>query len=65
MTKAWYHSKTMWVNILSAVVAGLEAGDVVQLIPAEHQPLFLTALSVANVLLRTVTSSGVSIRRTT
>jgi len=59
--KKWYESKTMWVNILSAVgavalVVGVEISAENQ---AEIVAGILAAVNVVNIVLRKVTDKGI------
>jgi len=56
MTKQWYESKTLWVNVLTLLA--LILGSVAQWPELEHlAPQLLGALSVVNIILRFVTDS--------
>lgn len=61
--KPWYKSKTMWVNILT-VLAG--AGSVAQIWTPYLGPVgsgaVLSAVGVANLILRSVTQNGISLK---
>lgn len=50
-SKKWYQSKTMWINIIASAVdiaTGFATGGA------------LTALSIANMILRTITKEPIS-----
>lgn len=56
MTKQWYESKTLWVNVLTLLA--LILSSVAQWPELEHlAPQLLGALSVVNIILRFVTDS--------
>lgn len=56
MTKQWYESKTLWVNVLTLLA--LILGSIAQWPELEHlAPQLLGALSVVNIILRFVTDS--------
>lgn len=56
MTKQWYESKTLWVNVLTLLA--LILGSIVQWPELQHiAPQLLGALSVVNIILRFVTDS--------
>lgn len=56
MTKQWYESKTLWVNVLTLLA--LILGSVAQWPELQHlAPQLLGALSVVNIILRFVTDS--------
>ena len=59
--KPWYTSKTIWVNIVVAVLASLEAttGILKPYLP-DHWYVFLAVgLPVINIVLRIVTTQGI------
>ena len=60
MTKKWYKSKTVWVNILTAVAAFGAAivGDGVVTNPQVLKYLLL-GMALVNVVLRFITTTGV------
>lgn len=61
--KPWYKSKTIWLNVLT-IVAG--AGSVVQIWTPFLGPIgtgvALSIVGTANILLRSVTSNGISLK---
>ena len=61
-TKAWWSSKTIWVNVLAGVAA-IAAGFGIDLgLTAEVQSqVVVGVLSAVNVALRVVTSSALSL----
>lgn len=58
--KAWYQSKTLWVNIIVAALAALEAGTGVlqPFLPANFYAIVAVGLPVVNAVLRIVTTQG-------
>lgn len=59
--KPWYQSRTIWVNVLSLIIAlaALFAGDTLGL-PPDVVKYATIVLAVANVVLRTVTSEAIA-----
>lgn len=57
--KPWWRSKTLWANALVIVLGGLEAGGVVQAVPAGYEPLFFLVVGMMNGALRVVTKQPV------
>lgn len=55
--KAWYKSKTIWINTLTAVVG--VAGVVAPVIPAVALPYITAAVGAANIGLRMITNESV------
>jgi hypothetical protein len=58
-TKSLFKSKTFWVNLLGGIVTG--AGLVSGIIPENKAPYVVAAGGIANILLRLVTSQGVTV----
>lgn len=58
--KSWWKSKTMWVNIIVAVLASLEAttGLLQPYLPEHWYVVVAVGLPVINVVLRIVTTQG-------
>jgi hypothetical protein len=58
--KSWWKSKTMWVNIIVAVMASLEAttGLLQPYLPEHWYVVVAVGLPVINVVLRIVTTQG-------
>ncbi len=58
--KPWYKSKTLWVNIVVAVLASLEAttGLLQPYLPQHWYVAVAVGLPVANVVLRIITTQG-------
>lgn len=64
-SKPWYKSKTMWFNIatVAAAGAGFIAGNptaFLPFIPADWAPAVLAGVGLVNVVLRAITTTGVS-----
>lgn len=60
--KPIWKSKTFWANLLSAVIGGLEVSGLVDVIPAEWQPLLVLGMAALNIALRMVTTEPVRVR---
>lgn len=62
--KAWYQSKTLWVNAVVAALAALEAGTGVlqPFLPANFYAIVAVGLPVVNAVLRIVTTQGLALR---
>jgi hypothetical protein len=60
--KPWYQSKTLWVNIVVAALAALEAGTglLQPYLPANFYVLVAVGLPVVNAVLRIVTTQGLT-----
>jgi hypothetical protein len=58
--KSWWKSKTLWVNIIVAVLASLEAttGLLQPYLPEHWYVVVAVGLPVINVVLRIVTTQG-------
>jgi len=58
--KAWWKSKTLWINIIVAVLASLEAttGLLQPFLPEHWYVVVAMGLPVINVVLRIVTTQG-------
>lgn len=60
-TKSWYASKTIWFNIIVAIVGILSLPTTIQLFPAVDLPYLLGISSAGNWVLRTFyTNIGIS-----
>ena len=61
--KAWYLSKTLWVNALVAALAALEAGTglLQPFLPPHFYAIVAVALPIINSILRIVTTQGLSL----
>jgi hypothetical protein len=51
-TKAWYQSKTVWLNGLTILVLGLSLPEVSSLVPEDAVKYVAAVNAVANLLLR-------------
>jgi hypothetical protein len=60
--KPWWHSKTLWFNLLSALVAVLQLQEVVTLVPAQYGSALAALIAVCNVGLRLITSQALATR---
>lgn len=58
--KSWWKSKTLWVNIIVAVLASLEAttGLLQPYLPQHWYVVVAVGLPIINVVLRIVTTQG-------
>jgi hypothetical protein len=63
--KAWYLSKTLWVNALIAALATLEAstGLLQPFLPANFYTIVAVGLPVVNAVLRIVTTQGLALAK--
>jgi hypothetical protein len=61
--KAWYLSKTLWVNALVAALVALEAGTglLQPFLPPHFYTIVAVALPIINAVLRIVTTQGLSL----
>ena len=61
--KAWWKSKTLWVNAVAAMLVALEAGTGVlqTLLPVNLYTVLAVGLPIINALLRVITTSGVKL----
>lgn len=64
MTKKWYESKTIWVNVLTLVIAILTTVVASDVIPPEIV-LYITGIAVPilNVILRFVTDTPIEMKK--
>lgn len=64
--KAWYLSKTLWVNALVAALVALEAGTglLQPFLPPHFYAIVAVALPIVNAILRIVTTQGLALRKT-
>lgn len=63
--KPWYTSKTIWINVIVAVLATLETftGLLKPYLPEHWYVAVAVGLPILNVALRVITTQGVSISR--
>lgn len=61
--KAFYLSKTFWVNLITTVIALLTILPEQPVIPPEWQPYILLAVGILNVVLRFLTNQPISLSR--
>lgn len=60
MTKKWYMSKTIWLNIVISLFATLAMmSDVVRPIAGEFADIIILAIAIVNGALRVVTTKGI------
>lgn len=60
--KAWYQSKTLWVNIIIALLAIVS--EVSQVFPVSQNPMVWTLItSVLNIILRLITGQPIGTER--
>lgn len=50
--KRWWQSKTIWVQIATAIIGGLEAAQAVQVVPNGYEGYLFVALAVLNAVVR-------------
>lgn len=55
--KPWYTSKTVWLNVISAVIA--LGGSVQGAVPPQWLPLIGLAVGIGNVILRFLTNQPI------
>jgi len=63
--KAWYQSKTLWVNAIVAALATLEAstGLLQPFLPTNFYTIVAVGLPVVNAVLRIVTTQGLALAK--
>jgi hypothetical protein len=63
--KAWYQSKTLWVNAIVAALATLEAsaGLLQPFLPVNFYTIVAVGLPVVNAVLRIVTTQGLALAK--
>lgn len=63
--KAWYQSKTLWVNAIVAALATLEmsTGLLQPFLPANFYTIVAVGLPVVNAVLRIVTTQGLALAK--
>lgn len=57
--KRWWKSKTIWVQIATAVIGGLEAAQAVQVVPPGYAGYLFLGLAALNAFVRFQTSEAV------
>ena len=50
--KSWYQSRTVWLNLITLLVAGLAVPDVISLVPPDGMKYLLAASALLNLILR-------------
>lgn len=58
--KPWYLSKTLWTNIISALIMLLQSTELVTIVPTTWTEEFALAIFVLNMILRAVTTGMVT-----
>jgi len=61
-SKPFWMSKTMWVNIIAGAITGVEIAGVTDLLTASQQSGLAVAVIAANIVLRWITTSPVTLR---
>ena len=63
--KPWYTSKTIWFNIIVAVLATLETftGLLQPYMPAHWYVAVAVGLPIVNVILRVITTQAISLKK--
>jgi len=63
--KAWYESKTLWVNAIVAALVALEAGTglLQPFLPPHFYVIVAIGLPIVNTVLRIVTVQGLALRK--
>lgn len=61
--KAWWKSRTLWINAVAAMLVALEAstGMLQPILPVNLYTALAVGLPIANAFLRVVTTSGVKL----
>jgi hypothetical protein len=62
MNKAFYLSKTFWLNAATVVVATVESTEVLNVIPDVAEPYLIALVAVINIVLRVGTATTLSLR---
>jgi hypothetical protein len=57
--KRWWRSKTIWVQLITAAIGGLEAAQIVQVVPEGYAGALFLALAGLNAALRFMTREPV------
>lgn len=59
--KSWYQSKTLWLNVITALVMILDLLSKQPFIPPQYVPIVLFAVAMLNVILRVwFTDTGIA-----
>ncbi len=63
--KPWYRSRTLWVNVFAAFLLGVEANlNLIQpFMPFNFYQIMAVLLPVINLLLRSITNTGLNLVR--
>jgi hypothetical protein len=60
--KPWYQSKTIWLNIISGIVAILTQANIIAILPPSKLPLVAAITAVANIVLRLITDTTIGVK---
>lgn len=60
MTKKWYQSKTIWLNIITGVLAILALPEFISLLPVSELPYVALVNAVGNAILRMINTTTIS-----
>jgi fluoride ion exporter CrcB/FEX len=60
-TKRWFHSKTLWVNVIGTLIAILSLTEFMAVIPKEWTPSILLVIGVLNIILRSITTQPIGL----
>lgn len=58
-SKPWYKSKTVWINILTMIVALLTVPEIGSVVPESAMPYILLITAYANIFLRFITDQPI------
>lgn len=62
-SKPWYQSKTIWANLLAVVGLILAEAQGWTFLPDGSAAYLVAALGIVNIVLRSITSQGVRLRK--
>lgn len=60
--KPIWESKTLWLQVVTAILGGVEAIGGTDVIPAEYQGAALIGLAILNTILRLLTTQPVTLK---
>jgi len=60
MTQKWYKSRTLWLNIISAVLAILALPEFISVLPVSALPYIALASAIGNMILRVISTKSIS-----
>ena len=60
VSKPWWHSRTVWFNTITAILASLELsfGVLQPVLPPQWYAAVVLVVTVGNIILRTITVQG-------